>query len=168
MKKIILIVIGLLLIILLSCGKEQTTQTTQKFDLNKILLDTNWVEITDTVDVTEQIKCLAQPLTQNNGIIFQSENDYKNLWEQSVTDYPEWVINCYGLSVFDSTKVNYQTPDINFIERTVIGVGQTTSPAKFSRFILEISLKGIITSILYSLEYLLNRKPSNHFFVVCV
>ncbi|MFC2130888.1 hypothetical protein ACFLSQ_05595 [Bacteroidota bacterium] len=133
MKKIIILLAAVSVVIFLSCYQEQATQTQQKIDLSAILSDSNWVEITDTVDVTDQIKCLAQPLIQNKGTVFQSENDYKDLWEKSVTEYPDMVINCYGVNVYDSTKVKYQIPDINFNERTVLGYSIVTGPAKWTR-----------------------------------
>jgi|GEM_PF-3700082 len=121
MKAIIFLLANISIIFFFSCDNEQTTENLKKYDINEILNDSNWIEITDTIDVKDQIKCLAQPLIQNKGLVFQSEQDYKELWEKSIMEYPDWIINCDGITQYDSSKVKYRSPNLNFKIRTVLG-----------------------------------------------
>ena len=134
MKKLIMLLSLATAVILIACGQKQPTENENNYSLIKILNDSNWVEVTDTVDVTDQIKCLAQNLF-NWGIVFQSENDYRGLWDISISKYPDNIINCNGLYKYDSTKVKYQTPNINFNERTVLGFFIITGPSIRTRHI---------------------------------
>jgi hypothetical protein len=132
MKNLIIIVIGILCFFLLECRQEPVSQSQKDYSLDEILSDSNWVEITDTVDVTDQIKCLAQNLLKW-GLVLQSENDYRDLWNISMNEYPDNIVFCDGIYRYDSTKVKYKKPNINFNERTVLGFFITTGPAKWYR-----------------------------------
>jgi len=135
MKAIIFILANISILLFLSCNYEQVTETPKKYDMNTILNDSNWVEIIDTIDVTDQIICLAQELIQGKGTVLQSENYYRELWEKSITEYPMSIINCNNVYVYDSNKVKYETPNVNLNERTVLGYFVITGIANTYRYI---------------------------------
>ncbi len=135
MKPLTSLILAIIIVATLSCQKEQPTKYTQNIDLNTILNDSNWVEVTDTVDVKHEIICLAQELIQHKGTVLQSENDYKELWELSVKDYPNSIVNCNRVYRYDSTIVKYKTPNVEFNDRTVLGFSVMTGISNRTRHI---------------------------------
>jgi len=134
MKTLISLVIAIIIVATLSCQKEQATKYTQNIDMNTILNDSNWVEVTDTIDVTHEIICLAEDILRW-GIVLQSESEYKEMWEKSVRDYPNDIINCNKVYVYDSTIVKYKTPNVDFNNRSVLGFFVRTTLANKFRYI---------------------------------
>ncbi|MFH1050079.1 MAG: hypothetical protein V1779_04000 [bacterium] len=138
MKTIIFITATLSIILFLSCGYEPVSQIQKNYDLNEILSDSNWIEITDTVDVTNQIKCLSRTFI-NWGNVLQYENDYLELWNKSLIEIKEnnfnmvHIINCENNVIYDSSKFKYNKPTIDFSNRTVLGFYVSTGRAYFLR-----------------------------------
>lgn len=134
-KIILLSVLSVLfLLVIFACSKEQLTET-QHVNLQEIQNDSNWVEILDTINVTDKITCLASSLI-HWGTVFNSENDYKLIWDKSVNDYPEEIGMCNGMKFNPKlSKPQFYITNINFNERTVLGFDLMTGPAKCQRHI---------------------------------
>jgi hypothetical protein len=116
-------------ILFISCSQDEST----KYENPPIILDENWVEITDTIDVINEITCLSAPLIKW-GTVINSEKDYNDLWERSINEYPNELINCNELR-YDSTKVKFKKPNVDFNERTVLGFSVMTGISNRNRHI---------------------------------
>jgi hypothetical protein len=153
--KAILILSILMVSMMLACSNEQTTQSHSPFSLYQIETDSNWVELTDTIDVLNEISCLSCQLIQW-GVVFNSENDYHALWEKSINEYPDDVGICYGKHFNRySPKPQYISPNIDFGNRSVLGFHYITGwPVKFNRHIF---INDHLKEYLFTLDI---RQPS--------
>jgi hypothetical protein len=129
MKKAVLFLAVSVLMLMISCGDEQPTKVSNyEFDKRNIENDTNWVEITD-IDTVEV--CISAKLYTNdtNGLIVNSEVEYRNLFLETLKDEDYlWAVRNHP-ELTNCTE-EYQIPAIDFdkrdliLYRTALGGGQ--------------------------------------------
>lgn len=116
----IIIITSLVLISLISCNKEQATQP-DNF-LMKIINDTNWVEVTDTIPIL--IDCLDFDKMYNLfNIVVRTKQEYDDLIDTLRS----------RIKAKDYICDNYEFPEIDFDKYSLIGLETRTGPCEIKK-----------------------------------
>ncbi len=113
MKILLNLIIALSLLAVLSCQKDQATNQSEEFDLDQILNNSNWVEITDTINHKPADKDYAiMPIYNDSGGVVI------NSWEEIIKVYKKYLPEGYGSSA--DTVALKGDPLIDYTNRTLI------------------------------------------------
>ncbi len=128
MKQSIIFCAVMIAAIMLSCKQEHATQFSN-YDKYSIANDTNWVEVTDTINV--KLKCLDLILAKN-GVVIKSEADYQNLWNQSIETIRWWKDRPDPDTIYQDCN-NYSPINIDFDKFSILGYTTITGIAETVR-----------------------------------
>lgn len=146
MKIIIIALTFTASLIINACNTHQSTEYAD-YKLQQILGDNSWVEITDTIDVHRL--CLQLEL-MNNGIVMNSEDDYKAIYDKSDTTL--W----FG----DECRI-YKRSNFDFSDRSILGfhIGFYLSEVKSYIFINDRLKKYLFLMHINQLSHAKVRHP---------
>ena len=142
MKKIYLLAIIFTQLLFFSSCKKVADNiigpkiTFNKSDYNKIISDSNWKEVTDTVHVlpviSTDLKYVNYNVTENGGAIINNE------------------IQLFVLYSSSKPKRVQFWPEVDFSKRTVLGLGNSWSPENFE---IHIYRNSSIKEYIYMIYY---------------
>jgi hypothetical protein len=115
MKKSMIFCAVMIAVMLVSCKQEQATQFLSVTDKHNIANDTNWVEVTDIDTVNT---CISSKLYKN-GLMVGSENEYKQLFIQTLEDEDYLYMVRKHPDKTPCTE-DYQIPEVDFQSRTLL------------------------------------------------
>jgi hypothetical protein len=120
MRTIIFLLANIITLLFFSCGYEQATQATKKYDLKTILNDSNWVEVLDTISFN--IECLDADKMAEKYVI-RDTSEYKILYDA-----------IWSGDIYEKCQ-EYELPFINFERYSLLGLLTLTGPCKIKRMI---------------------------------
>ncbi len=160
MKSLTSLIFAIFIIAAVACGDEQATEYTQDIDINTILNDKNWVEVTDTMSIN--IECMDGDKIAENYVI-RNTNEYNKLLDI------RW-------QYFDCP--DYELPEIDFNDHTLIGFVTKTGPSEIKRSVyrndaeekyfynIDISITGIEEILIVRNNWLLIPRLEEKYSVI--
>lgn len=130
MRKSIILIISFT-IFLVTCSKEQPTNLSSNYDKYQIQNDSDWVEITDTMNIN--VLCLDPSLIYT-GKVIMNDNDYRDLWNKSSGFIEMWKNLRHPDSLYAKCK-EYTDLNIDFQRYSLLGFAIITGIAETNRYV---------------------------------